>query len=344
MKKILIVIFGLILSSNAFAKTKFSEIKKALKEDKYGKAIPESFHSLNSPKAINPISVSDFSIIGEKSIRFEVNHGECGQEPKHSDCETDRERAELYFSKKPWKKETWYRFFIYLPQDYNSTAPAKMSLIQWKRHNPSKVLVMFQHMHAGLTFNRNGDTFEDSYIVLKSNKELLGDWTEIIFATNWHPDPQKGFMKVWIDGKLKVDFKGRSNHKKEGKELSLRYGLYSSFLRYYRKVHNKEIHPQRIIFFDGVRAEKNCKKLLDENQCQKLTSQTVDEYELFEHRKEDKKLVTKRISKISPNSFKSFELSSSTKEISAKLIENCKSLTKYGNNWYYNKCDELNSK
>ena len=35
---------------------------------------------------------------------------------------------------------------------------------------------------------------------------------------------------------------------------------------------------------------------------------------------------------------------SNPKEISAKLIEKCKSLTKYGNNWYYNKCDELNSK
>jgi len=345
MKKLVgIVILGLLFSNITFSKTKFSEVKKALKEDGYGKAIPKKFHHLNSPNAINPVSVSDFSILGNNSIRFESNNGECWQEPVWSDCKNDRERTELYYEKKPWKKERWYRFYIYLPKDYNSIAPAKMSLIQWKRHNPSKVLVMFQHMHAGLTFNRNGDTFEDSYIVLKSNKELLGDWTEIIFATNWHPDPQNGFMKVWIDGKLKVDFKGRSNHKKEGKELSLRYGLYSSFLRYYRKVHNKEIHPQRIIFFDGVRAEKNCKKLLDENQCQKLTSQTVDEYELFEHRKEDKKLVTKRISKISPNSFKSFELSSSTKEISAKLIEKCKSLTKYGNNWYYNKCDELNSK
>ena len=147
-------------------------------------------------------------------------------------------------------------------------------------------------------------------------------------------------MKVWIDGKLKVDVKNRSNNKK-GREFSLRFGLYSSFLRFYRKVHNKEIHPQRIIFFDGVRAEKNCKKLLDKNQCQKLTSQTVDEYELFEHRKEDKKLVTKRISKISPNSSKVISPSSL---ISAKLIEKCKSLTKYGNNWYYNKCDELNSK
>ena len=65
MKKILIILFGLILCGNAFAKTKFSEVKKALKEDGYGKAIPEKFHHLNSPKAINPVSVSDFSTVSE---------------------------------------------------------------------------------------------------------------------------------------------------------------------------------------------------------------------------------------------------------------------------------------
>ena len=65
MKKIIIILFGLTLCSNAFAKTKFSEVKKALKEDGYGKAIPEKFHHLNSPKAINQVSVSEFSIIGK---------------------------------------------------------------------------------------------------------------------------------------------------------------------------------------------------------------------------------------------------------------------------------------
>ena len=38
------------------------------------------------------ISVSGNSIIGDKSIKFEVNNGECGEEPKSSDCDTDRER------------------------------------------------------------------------------------------------------------------------------------------------------------------------------------------------------------------------------------------------------------
>jgi hypothetical protein len=302
MKKILIILFGLILCGNAFAKTKFSEVKKALKEDGYGKAIPEKFHHLNSPKAINPVSVSDFSILGEKSIRFESNDGECGKEPKWNDCTNDRERAELYYKKKPWKKERWYRFYVHLPKDYNSIAPAKMSLIQWKRHKPSKVLVMFQHDHSGLTFNRNGDTFKDTYIVLKPNKDLLGSWTEIIFSTNWHLDPEKGFMKVWIDGKLKVDFKGRSNSKK-GKELSLRYGLYSSSMSRYKRVFETETMPQRIVFFDGVKEEKNCEKLLDETKCQSLKSQTINEYDVFMYSKYNKKLSPNSIYKMSPSQF-----------------------------------------
>ena len=226
----------------------FSEIKKALKQDGFGEIIPEELHPLISPNAKNPISVSGNSIIGDKSIKFEVNNGECGEEPKSSDCDTDRERSEIYYSHEKWKKEKWYKFNIFLPKDYNSIAPAKMSLIQWKRHNPSKVLVMFQHTHAGLTFNRNKDSFEDSHIILKSNDVLLGQWTEIIFNTNWHPDEDKGFMKVWIDGILKIDFKGTSNTSK-GEELNLRYGLYASAISRYKKAFNTEIIPQRIVYF-----------------------------------------------------------------------------------------------
>ena len=302
MKKIFLLILGLLLCTNSFAKTKFSEVKKALKADGYGKAVPEKFHHLNSPKAINPVSISDFSIIGDKSIRFESNDGECWKEPKWNDCTNDRERTELYYKKKPWKKERWYRFYIHLPKDYNSIAPAKMSLIQWKRHKPSKVLVMFQHDHSGLTFNRNGDTFKDTYIVLKPNKDLLGSWTEIIYSTNWHLDPEKGFMKVWIDGKLKVDFKGRSNNKK-GKELSLRYGLYSSSMSRYKAVFETDTMPQRIVFFDGVKEEKSCEKLLDETKCQSLKSQTINEYDVFRYGKYDKKLRPNSILKMSLSQF-----------------------------------------
>ncbi len=278
----------------------FNEIKKSMDDD--GIFQFKEFHALNAPHAINPVSVSDFSIIGKTSLRFESNDGECGQVPNHSDCDTDRERVELYYGDESWKTEKWYRFYLYLPKDYNSVAPSKMSLIQWSVPDPFHVLIMFQHMHAGLTFNRNGSTFPDSYIVLKSNEDLLGNWTEIIFNTNWHPDPEKGFMKVWIDGKLKVDFKGRANAKK-GEKISLRYGLYNSYMSYYKNTFKTKKMPQRIAFYDGVKAEKNCQKLLDLNTCENLVSQNINEYKLFMHDPGDKELHGRSICRISPTSF-----------------------------------------
>ena len=291
-------------NSATSSKKLLTEIKKSVDDD--GILQLKEFHVLNAPHAINPVSVSDFSIIGKTSIRFESNHGECGQEPNWNDCPNDRERTELYHGDESWKSEKWYRFYLYLPKDYNSIAPAKMSLIQWKRLDPSEVLIMFQHMHAGLTFNRNGDTFPDSYIVLKSNEDLLGNWTEIVFNTNWHPDPEKGFMKVWIDGKLKIDFKGRANSK-NGRKLSLRYGLYSSYMSNYQNIFKTQKMPQRIAFYDGVKSGKSCQKLLDLNTCENLLSQNIKEYKLFIHDSDDKELHLRSICKITPANFEASE-------------------------------------
>jgi hypothetical protein len=289
-------------NSASASKKSLTEIMKSMDGD--GILQVEEFSPLNAPHAINPVSVSDFSKIGKTSLRFESNDGECGQEPRWNDCPNDRERTELTYETEYWKTEKWYRFYLYLPKDYNSVAPAKMSLIQWKRLEPSKVLVMFQHTHAGLILNRNGETFPDSYIVLKPNEELLGSWTEIIFNTNWHPDSEKGFMKVWIDGKLKVDVRGRANiNSIEGRELSLRYGLYSSYMSYYKNTFKTKKMPQRIAFYDGVKVENNCQKLLDTNTCNNLISQTINEYTLYLHNSDDKELHLRSICKISNASF-----------------------------------------
>ena len=110
MNKILsLVLFSLFLFSSVYAKTEISDIKKSIKEDQDGLLKIEGFHPLNAPHAINPVSVSDFSIIGNTSIRFESNDGECGQEPKWNDCPNDRERTELIYKDENWKKEKWYR-------------------------------------------------------------------------------------------------------------------------------------------------------------------------------------------------------------------------------------------
>lgn len=298
--KYLIIIISLFLNFSVYAEIKISDVKEALKEDDVGNLkILNDVHPRNAKHAINPISISDFSIIGNKSIRFEQNHGECS--PK--DCNTNRERVELIYEEIKWKTERWYRFYIYVPKESSILYPATMTVLQWKRLLPNvkakRVLIMFRHYLPGLTFNFNGDNFPNTNIILKKNEDLIGNWTEVIFNTNWHPDPKKGFAKVWIDGELKVDFKGRMNDRKHGQEVSLRHGLYSGQLSNYRKAFNKTKHPQRIIYFDGIKRERTCSKLLqDKNKCERLLSQSVDYYDLFERNHTDTKLISDRIARI----------------------------------------------
>ena len=110
---------------------------------------------------------------------------------------------------------------------------------------------------------------------MKSDKDLRGQWTEILFNTNWHPDPNKGCMKVWIDGQMKLDYKGRANDDVKGKELTLRYSIYNSFLNRYWKSTGNTTYPKRVVYFDGVKGDTTCKKLLkDQTRCNELLSQT----------------------------------------------------------------------
>ena len=58
-KKFLLFLMTLsMINGAAFAKTKFSQVKKALKEDKYGRAIPEQFHFLNA----KPVSYTHLTL------------------------------------------------------------------------------------------------------------------------------------------------------------------------------------------------------------------------------------------------------------------------------------------
>jgi len=277
--------FAFLFTFNVLAETSLKELKKEAKIDDDGKLNLTEFHHLNSPNAINPVSLSDNSIVGEKSFRFEVNHGECGQEPNHSDCETERERSELSYGWsdedfETWKKEKWYRFYVFVPKEFNNLAPAQTSIFQFKRFNPSRNLYMFRYHHGGLYFDFNGDTFYPGpFYHLKFDRDMRENWTEVLFNTNFHPNKDKGFVRVWVDGQMKIDYKGIANHPKRGKEFNLRYGIYSSGLDRYRNTFDEKIHKQRVLYFDGVRGDTSCKKLLqDKNRCKKLLSQNVKEY------------------------------------------------------------------
>lgn len=275
--RFLIIVLGMLVTAgNVTANS--SGLKSLQAEARAdGDGLLELKHLHDLTKHSDSVTLSDKSIVGDKSFRFELNNGDCGYEPNWSDCDNERERTELYYVDDTFKKERWYRFYIFVPKDFNSVVPAKTSLIQFSTPNPFQTVVMFQYHKGGLFFNMNGMTFMgDPWYRLKSDEDLRGQWTEILFNTNWHPDYKKGYFKIWIDGEIKVDYKGRANHLK-GKIVSLRYGIYNSFLNRYRRSTGNTTYPQRVVYFDGVRGDTSCKKLLkDRARCNKLLSQTLN--------------------------------------------------------------------
>ena len=67
MIKVVFTILSLFLTFNAFADgAKLSELQKEAKADNDGKLYLKGFHHLNAPHAINSVSLSDKSIVGDK--------------------------------------------------------------------------------------------------------------------------------------------------------------------------------------------------------------------------------------------------------------------------------------
>ena len=265
--------------SDSYNNINVSEIEFALREDGLGILGFDGIHDLTSPTAKKPILVTKDTNSNNSVIKFQLRHGDCGEEPNFSDCDNHRERAELVFEKEVAQKEKWYRFKIYFPSSHNPTSPANLSIIQWKRNRAnitgarsSLVLVQFQQRRSGLVFNRNGGTFKHSNIVLVTEEELYNRWIEIVFNTNWHPDNKKGFMRVWVNGQQKVNAMGAS-HSHNGEKLNLRLGLYSSALYRFTDAFPKEKHPTREIYFDAIKGSYNCEDIFDAARCRLLKRQ-----------------------------------------------------------------------
>ena len=242
-----------MINGTAFAKTKFSQVKKALKEDKYGKAIPEQFHFLNSKHAINPVSVSDFSIVGEKSIRFELRAGDCGKDRDGgwSDCKKDRERHELSGRYRVSKGERWYAWSIYLPKDFKNVQPASTMLAQF--HQEKKhVIWMFKNKHGGYWIENYVPEYTVSSTQILTREQMAGKWNDILVNVNWsHKDD--GFFKVWVNNKLVNDFKGKT--KSKGVKTYFKFGIYRSKVSTYELMYKKKI-PTQIVYYDEIRAGK----------------------------------------------------------------------------------------
>ena len=175
---------------------------------------------------------------GEQSIRFELRHGDCGKDEKGgwSDCKGDRERHEVSSHEegdRMSKGEYWFSWSVYFPKDHKNLYPLSNNYGQFHQIDGQPVF-MFKELRSGYTVVRTiGDTdYDEGKLV--DNKDMPGNWIDILINAKWSKKDD-GFFKVWVNDKLKYDYKGSTKTKPY---VYKKFGIYSTGVTRYLNYKN----------------------------------------------------------------------------------------------------------
>ena len=241
MKKLLgIVVLGLLLCNVGLAKTLvklpkdtssgFKKVHKSLT----GKYYKDYGMQVVDKKDGHPVRA------GEQSIRFEVRDGDCGKDPDGwSDCKGDRERHELSVAGKKdlmSKGEYWFSWSLFFPKDHQNLYPLSNNYGQFHQKDGAPVF-MFKELRGGYSVVRTiGDVDYDERRLIR-NDDMSGKWHDILINAKWSKKDD-GFFKVWVNDKLKYDYKGPTKTKKYVYE---KFGIYSTGVTRYKNYKNLDV-------------------------------------------------------------------------------------------------------
>ena len=183
--------------------------------------------------------VDDIVRAGDKALRFEVRSGDCNADDNWSDCENDRERAELsnVGSDNMKSGEYWFSWSLYIPEDHQNIAPISVNYGQFHQLGES-VAWMFKEQNNGYkivrTVNAYGDDSDYDEKTLISKEDFVGKWHDILIHANWSKKDD-GFFKVWVNDKLKYDYKGPT---KTEQYVYQKFGIYRTGITRYLNYKN----------------------------------------------------------------------------------------------------------
>ena len=187
--------------------------------------------------------------VGKTSERFEVRNGDCYWDSGWNDCKTDRERSELYevSPRAMIGYEYWYGWSVFVPKDFRNIYPTITTLGQFFQKNTRDPPVMFNYRGNGLWLYMNLYSW---ICLLLPEPEIRDRWNDFVVNVKWSTG-NDGFLKVWVNGELKVDHLGpqtRFNY-----PIFFKYGIYRTFVSKYKKAYEVRTVPTQIVYFDEVR-------------------------------------------------------------------------------------------
>jgi hypothetical protein len=186
---------------------------------------------------------------------FEVRPGDCYWNQGWNDCKKDRERSELTENNsKPNRhgSEYWYGWSIYFPENYINIYPTKTALGQFHQRNSHPIWMFDNASFVGgyqLTQTIN-DYGRGTTHPLISEEDLRGKWHKIEVHAKWSRDRESGIFQVWVNGELKVDYKGKTM---SAKEVYFKYGIYRSFMSNYKSKFKTDKVPAQTVYYSNVK-------------------------------------------------------------------------------------------
>lgn len=181
--------------------------------------------------------------------RFEVRPGDCGAHSSWDDCATDRERSELSERQKTTKSgdEHWYGWSVYFPADFVDVFPTKVTLGGF-RQVKSHVIWRFQLVEHGYTLKDHVYGRDRRTHPVIPETELRGRWHRIEVQAKWSHGSD-GFLRVWVNGRRKVDYAGRTM---TADVVYFKYGVYRSALSRYKKANGANEVPAQTVLYANV--------------------------------------------------------------------------------------------
>jgi hypothetical protein len=188
---------------------------------------------------------------------FEVRSGDCYGNPGvngWNDCEHDRERSELTENNsKPNRhgSEFWYGWNIYFPENYINIYPTKTALGQFHQRS-SHPIWMFDNASSsgGYMLEETVSDYARTRHKLISEEDLRGKWQKIEVHAKWSRDSDTGVFQVWVNGELKVDYKGKTM---SAKEVYFKYGVYRSYMVNYKAENKVSEVPAQTVYYSNVK-------------------------------------------------------------------------------------------
>lgn len=217
--------------------------------------------------------------LGKKAWKITLLPRDCGRDKEgdYSDCKNngrdavvghgggDRARSEYSSSGPRYTGEKWISVSIYIPEDFQTVEPVSTSLFQiyeWGNTNQQRHPRMMLRVKRGNLepryFAVNG--MDSQGLIYKHLKidDMRGKWTTIIFHTKMSKDPNKGFIKMYVNDILYNDYKGRTGY---GGKYYNKFGIYHSWIsRWNDEVHGE--YPTQVVYYDNLFRTNKKEKLL----------------------------------------------------------------------------------